>query len=766
MEELKGETVRCLDKDNRYYNSSFREMVYNLLKEHVGLDHVGPVIETVLKFVNKKADKLPCEKTIRTMNIERLHLAQDQLCEEFSQKSNTTTYSDETSKFGKKFIGFHATDMDKRYWVLGIRDLATKSADDTLSTFKEVLQDIDDKKRADDTSDVAKKILKNIQNTMSDRAATEMKWHEMLENYRRNILPEVVENWKDLTEDEKAPLERLRNFYCGLHTYVQVAQVAGSTLLELENKNPIEITGPQIVNATEPGTVRLIRTAAKAFARGGDEKSGVYGDFMDFEPLLSKLKESNLHHLPIVPFRGNRFNIVFFNGGFVYFLHKEMIQLLEGREKPNPLLKAVLADFRIPFVLAGCKAFGLISKLVMGPLWRIIENNNIHIFKLGEFMTEILNKLQFASDNISSFMNGQIVCSSSQEWKIKKDAVYEYLIAEDDNIDHDVEIQLGLLLPAIGHQLKEHFEQLMSYNGDDDLEREQTESVVPHNKFAERVFAYTDQLLRFKPNIHHLSQEAYVMFCLNKTGEWLGNKPQAEKESKIDDARKGASNLQALYQARQKRIKEQRAENLKKKREAEAKRQAKQMQEREMIFKEILYYTLYQSKLELENGLSRIEKDAEKTDALKAQLRFREQILLQKADAKLFRFSEKAGEKRRNLSWIELKDNCLLLIEQAIGQASKLPRSSEEPSKARFLIGRKILHKMINQKSGKLKGYKATVISAVPGFPSWFNFKYDPKDDGGDDDDDDDDDEDEDPDTLYVEKLQEQVDAGNVILLP
>ena len=87
VEELKGETVRCLDKDNRYYNSSFREMVYNLLKEHVGLDHVGPVIETVLKFVNKKADKLPCEKTIRTMNIERLHLAQDQLCEEFSQKS-------------------------------------------------------------------------------------------------------------------------------------------------------------------------------------------------------------------------------------------------------------------------------------------------------------------------------------------------------------------------------------------------------------------------------------------------------------------------------------------------------------------------------------------------------------------------------------------------------------------------------------------------------------------------------------------------------
>ncbi|KAK6182314.1 hypothetical protein SNE40_010026 [Patella caerulea] len=96
--------------------------------------------------------------------------------------------------------------------LLGFRDLATKSAEDTLTTFNEVLQDIDDRKKQS-ASDVGKIILCNTQNTMSDRASTEMKWHHMLENYRKNILPDVVSNWKNLSEGDKRPVERLSNFY-------------------------------------------------------------------------------------------------------------------------------------------------------------------------------------------------------------------------------------------------------------------------------------------------------------------------------------------------------------------------------------------------------------------------------------------------------------------------------------------------------------------------------------------------------------------------
>ena len=139
-------------------------------------------------------------------------MSQKQLGEEFSKSENTTLYSDETSKFGEKYMGFHAIDADHRYWVLGVRDLATKSADDTLSIFREVLQDINDRSEATDSA-VGKKILINIRNTMSDRAATKLKWHQLLENYRKNVMPDVISNWNDLEEVDRQPLECLNNFF-------------------------------------------------------------------------------------------------------------------------------------------------------------------------------------------------------------------------------------------------------------------------------------------------------------------------------------------------------------------------------------------------------------------------------------------------------------------------------------------------------------------------------------------------------------------------
>ena len=75
-----------------------------------------------------------------------------------------------------------------------------------------------------------------------------------------------------VSDAEKKPLEKLRNYYCGLHTYVQVAEVAGASLLPLEESIG-EKNGSQIRNAKEPGIVRLSCTAAKAIARAQMNKA-------------------------------------------------------------------------------------------------------------------------------------------------------------------------------------------------------------------------------------------------------------------------------------------------------------------------------------------------------------------------------------------------------------------------------------------------------------------------------------------------------------
>lgn len=71
---------------------------------------------------------------------------------------------------------------------------------------------------------------------MSDRAATEMKFNELLQSYREEIVPDIVQDWENLHDEDRRVLSRLNNFFCGLHSLVHIAQTADKALTETENK--------------------------------------------------------------------------------------------------------------------------------------------------------------------------------------------------------------------------------------------------------------------------------------------------------------------------------------------------------------------------------------------------------------------------------------------------------------------------------------------------------------------------------------------------
>ena len=190
--ELEREEVNTLEADGKTYNADTQKCVYQLLQHHVGSTQIGPVIGAVLKLANKTATSLPCKSSVNNMNVQRLVVSQKQLAEEFSSKKNTTHYTDETSKFGEKYMGYHGSDDSGRFWVLGLRDISTKSASDTLDTFKQVLNDIETYAE-NATTPVAKQILVNTKNLMSDRAATEVKYNRLFEEHRAEILPQLIE---------------------------------------------------------------------------------------------------------------------------------------------------------------------------------------------------------------------------------------------------------------------------------------------------------------------------------------------------------------------------------------------------------------------------------------------------------------------------------------------------------------------------------------------------------------------------------------------
>ena len=58
----------------------------------------------------------------------------------------------------------------------------------------------------------------------------------------------------------------------------------------------------------------------------------------------------------------------------------------------NRLLQAVLNDLRSPHLIAGCKALGIIDKLVTGPFWRLLQTSTVSILQMSEIYTTMKDK--------------------------------------------------------------------------------------------------------------------------------------------------------------------------------------------------------------------------------------------------------------------------------------------------------------------------------------------------------------------------------------
>ena len=137
-------------------------------------------------------------------------------------------------------------------------------------------------------------------------------------------------------------------------------------------------------NDSESRTVRLVRTTCKAVHQRGCAKSGCRVTFREF------LREKGINSMPLAAFKGNRFNIIFYDGGGVFYLHEHLQEFFtKSYVNSNRLLQSVNADLHNPFYIAGCKALGIINKLVTGPLWRLLESN-VSITDMSDYYVSMI----------------------------------------------------------------------------------------------------------------------------------------------------------------------------------------------------------------------------------------------------------------------------------------------------------------------------------------------------------------------------------------
>jgi len=185
--------VVLFDEQSKTYTPKLKQCVYEILNLQVSASKVSSVIKSVLSLVDFTANKLPCRSTVLEMSLQRLYIAHVQLCEVFSKDKSTVLLTDETSKFGSKFMGYEAGDSSGTLWVLGLRDIETKSASDTLKVLKEILHNLDEKS-SEEGSKTSQSIVSHIVGTLSDRAATEVKFNSLLYDFRKEVLPLTYHN--------------------------------------------------------------------------------------------------------------------------------------------------------------------------------------------------------------------------------------------------------------------------------------------------------------------------------------------------------------------------------------------------------------------------------------------------------------------------------------------------------------------------------------------------------------------------------------------
>ena len=644
---LEGEEVVTFQ--NGKYTDEVRETVMELLSMNVSMNRVNDVIRTVLRnLASKDVDRLPSNALKSRLLVEAKFLAQKQVAETMMQGADPSSltgnclHGDGTSKYHRHFQSFQVTTLSGKTITIGLHEMGGSSTADVLKSFKDCVDELASTLEGSSVDAESKdaniaKLVSSIKNTMSDQGAVNPCFNRELEIIRKDALPKAVDNWDVLSEQARAEIISMGNFYCKMHLLVNFATECDKTLKVFESIcDETRKTNESGYQTNESGAARLVRTAVKALHPHGSEEAGVASHFQAY--LDGKNKK-----LKRVSYRGNRFNILFYDSAALYFHRDDVLDFLNHWPNPNMLLKAVHNDIKNKSFLAGVRALGIIDKIITGPLWRRIEAVE-SILKVNNDLFQLKLSLEEGCKDATELMQGN---GPFPESIIHKDDLYEQLFGEsgDEELDcltqESLEILCHALLLILERQAADQLPggKYWSEPGQpvSDKLQTQTSNVPTTNTVSERDFSVLDLLMRTKPNATVLAQEALTMWANNKTSEWLQNRSSTEKSDLLKEARENATKLKEKFETRKYEIKEKKMEMLRKKQENEENSKLKKTTKK-VNYSNKMSETcgkVWSTESEVDVELSKILNEKEKRNSVISQINFHRYVLMSKGERSL-----------------------------------------------------------------------------------------------------------------------------------
>ena len=300
----------------------------------------------------------------------------------------------------------------------------------------------------------------------------------------------------------------------------------------------------------------------------------------------------------------------------------------EGVHKENRLLGAVFDDLKVKAFVAGCRALGLISKLVTAPVWRILENKEVHVLDMSKHYQHLVNCFEKWAADASGVLKGEAVVFEGQ--RIENDEIFSHLIEPNPEFDvltlQALELIFAALVVKTKRLLADHLEGGKYETPSQELQKE-TLSVAKTNIMPERDFGMLDRLMMEKPRATTLVLEGIVMFNKNQTGAWRDKLTTEKKALIMKMARQSKDRQRALYAKRQLDIRKKRMDKMAKQAEEEEKKAQKMRAKKQLLMDKIEEIGLWKTEKDVRDHLSKLQDENDKIVKLSLQIQFRKVVL-------------------------------------------------------------------------------------------------------------------------------------------
>ncbi|CAB1339658.1 unnamed protein product [Coregonus sp. 'balchen'] len=118
---------------------------------------------------------------------------------------------------------------------------------------------------------------------------------------------------------------------------------------------------------------RLTPSEKTMMSLAKEQECKMDGKSVEFRTFLTSRGEFD--NVPLSLSSRNRMNSLFHNCAGVYSICEDMVEFTSGYVDESSILAAVAAVLEVQQFKAGCRSLGLISKIIIDPLWRVLTSN-------------------------------------------------------------------------------------------------------------------------------------------------------------------------------------------------------------------------------------------------------------------------------------------------------------------------------------------------------------------------------------------------------